>query len=239
MTARSFLVLFALGFFVICEIARPVVPARDAASPDSTRRTDRTPCLTLGGNTAAGWFSLWSDTDGGYNTAVRAGTLLFNVGNQSTGEGAQNRHWHDNASDNTTGSFDTATGTSAVVNTTEGVANTAVDGSALFTNVTGINNTAVGYHTLFSSNGDPSFGKSSYNCAFRAFALADNSTGRYNSVLDPFCTPVQYHCEDNAATGYVALNSNTIGNFNTATVQGSLQQHDAVPKHRQRSGCAS
>jgi hypothetical protein len=35
---------------------------------------------------AVGWLSLWSDTDGSYNTAVGAGTLLFNVGNQSTGQ---------------------------------------------------------------------------------------------------------------------------------------------------------
>jgi hypothetical protein len=32
------------------------------------------------GNTAVGWFSLWSNTDGSYNTAVGAGTLLFNIG---------------------------------------------------------------------------------------------------------------------------------------------------------------
>jgi hypothetical protein len=37
-------------------------------------------------NTAGGWLSLWSDTDGSYNTAVGTGTLLFNVGNQSTGQ---------------------------------------------------------------------------------------------------------------------------------------------------------
>ena len=37
-------------------------------------------------NTAVGWLSLWSDTDGSYNTAVGTGTLLFNVGNQSTGQ---------------------------------------------------------------------------------------------------------------------------------------------------------
>jgi hypothetical protein len=43
--------------------------------------------LTTGVKDAAvGWLSLWSDTDGSYNTAVGAGTLLFNVENQSTGQ---------------------------------------------------------------------------------------------------------------------------------------------------------
>ena len=59
-------------------------------------------------------------------------------------------------------------------------------GDALFSNVTGITNTAVGYHALFTNNGDPSFGEGSYNCAFGAFALADNSTGHYNSVVGMF-----------------------------------------------------
>jgi hypothetical protein len=36
--------------------------------------------LTTGiGNTAVGWFSLFSNTDGSFNTAVGAGTLLFNI----------------------------------------------------------------------------------------------------------------------------------------------------------------
>ena len=81
-------------------------PARQtAAIPGSTRRKDKNALfnLTTGvGNTAVGWFSLWSDTDGSYNTAVGAGTLLFNVGDPNTGLSAvaprpKHGHWHGSA----------------------------------------------------------------------------------------------------------------------------------------------
>jgi hypothetical protein len=41
-------------------------------------------------NSAFGWFSLFSNTDGAFNTGVGAGTLLFNIGDQTTSEGVSN-----------------------------------------------------------------------------------------------------------------------------------------------------
>lgn len=153
-------VVFVLIWFAIAPLARAVVPAPDGGYPGFSTAEGQNALfnLTTGvGNTAIGWFSLWSDTDGSYNTAVSAGTLLFNVGNQSMSEGTQNTAIGTAALlNNTTGSFNTATGTTALVNNTEGVANTAVGGSALFSNITGINNTAMGHHALFSNNGDSS-----------------------------------------------------------------------------------
>src|SRR4029079_10203250 len=173
-------VVFVLAWFAIAPLVRAVVPAPDGGYPRFNTAEGKNPLfnLTTGiGNTAVGWFSLWSDMDGSYNTAVVAGTLLFNTGNQSTGDGTQNTAIGTAALlNNTTGSFNTATGKTALLNNTEGVSNTAVGGSALYSNITGINNTAAGHHALFSNNGDPSFGEGSYNCPFGAFALADNAT---------------------------------------------------------------
>src|SRR6266403_5815328 len=50
-----------------------------------------------------------------------------------------------------------------------------------------------------------------------AFALADNSTGHYNSVLGTFALQFNTTGEANTATGYGALQGNTTGNFNTAS----------------------
>ena len=111
-------VVFVLAWVAIAPLVRAVVPAPDGGYPGFNTRKDRTLfSLTTGvGNTAIGWFSLWSDSDGSYNTAVGAGTLLFNVGDQSMGEGIQN----------------TANGTAALLNNTTGDSNTATGAFALF-----------------------------------------------------------------------------------------------------------
>src|SRR4029077_605411 len=75
-------VVFVLVWFAIAPLVRAVVPAPDGGYLGFNTAKDRTPLfnLTTGvGNSGVGWFSLWSDTDGSYNTAVGAGTLLFNV----------------------------------------------------------------------------------------------------------------------------------------------------------------
>jgi hypothetical protein len=40
------------------------------------------------GNTAVGWFSLFSDVEGGFNTAIGVGALVLNTGGSNTGIGA-------------------------------------------------------------------------------------------------------------------------------------------------------
>ena len=85
-------VVFVLVWFAIAPLVRAVVPAADGGYPGFNTAEGQNALfnLTTGvGNTTVGWFSLWSDTDGSYNTAVGAGTLLFNVGNQSTGAGVR------------------------------------------------------------------------------------------------------------------------------------------------------
>ena len=59
--------------------------------PSLTRRTGDNALFSLttgAANTAFGWFSLFSDADGSFNTGVGAGTLLFNNAGDNTAVGA-------------------------------------------------------------------------------------------------------------------------------------------------------
>ena len=108
----------ALLAFALLPMAQAVVPPPDGGYPgfNTAEGQNALSGLTTGiGNTAAGWFSLFSNNDGSFNTAVGAGTLLFNLGNQASGEGTQ----------------DTAIGTAALLNNTTGASNTATGTTAL------------------------------------------------------------------------------------------------------------
>ena len=79
--------------------------------------------LTTGvGNTGVGWYSLFGNSTGSYNTAVGAGALDLN-----------------NADNNT------AVGTAALLLNTTGIQNTANGGFALYNNSVGSGNIAIGY----------------------------------------------------------------------------------------------
>jgi len=80
-----------------------------------------------------GWFSLFSNNDGSFKTAVGAGTLLFNLGNQASGEGTQN----------------TALGSAALLQKHHRSSNTATGTTALVNNTTGNDNVASGVRALF------------------------------------------------------------------------------------------
>ena len=90
---RPLLITFTLLCFALLPKAEAVVPAPDGGYPgfNTAEGQNALSGLTTGiGNTAVGWFTLFSNTDGSFNTGLGAGTLLFNVGNQSTGDGTQN-----------------------------------------------------------------------------------------------------------------------------------------------------
>ncbi|HZR06476.1 MAG TPA: tail fiber domain-containing protein [Candidatus Udaeobacter sp.] len=193
----SFTKLLLLGFLVLCPIAQAVSPAPDGGYPGFNTAEGQNALKSLAtgvGDTAIGWFSLWSNTDGSFNTAVGAGTLLFNVGNQSTGEGIKNTSTGAGALlSNITGSDNTANGAFALFNNTTGYENTANGSRALYSNTVGTWNTAVGCAALQSNT------EGSQNTATGLIALSNNTTGGLNT-----------------ATGYGALSFNTVGNFNTA-----------------------
>jgi hypothetical protein len=183
--------------------AQAVVPPPDGGYPNFTTAegTKALQSLTTGvANTAVGWYSLFSNTDGSYNTGVGAGTLLFNVGDQTTGEGTQN----------------TAIGTAALLFNTTGFSNTATGVTALLSNTTGHRNTAIGFGALSvnTTGGE--------NTADGVNALGNNTTGASNTATGRSALLGNTTGEDNTANGEHALFSNTTGNSNTAVGTGAL-----------------
>ena len=82
-------VVFVLVWFAIAPLVRAVVPAPDGGYPGfNTRGRDRTPCSTsppAWGTQQLAGFRSGATRTGSYNTAVGAGTLLFNAEIKVTG----------------------------------------------------------------------------------------------------------------------------------------------------------
>jgi hypothetical protein len=194
-----FLVVLLLCFGVLQGV-QAVVPPPDGGYPgfNTAEGTNALNGLTTGvGNAAVGWFSLFSNTDGSFNTALGAGTLLFNVGNQNTGEGIKN----------------TAIGTAALLLNSTGTDNTAVGAAALLNNTTGVENTASGSDALGNNT------TGSFNMATGVFALLANTEGSYNTATGESALQSNTTGNFNTASGFAALTGNTTGSFNTAVGQ--------------------
>ena len=177
------LIAFALVCFALSPKVQAVIPPPDGGYPGFNTAEGQNALfnLTTGvGDVAVGWFSLFSNTDGSFNTGVGAGTLLFNVGDQTTGEGTRNTAIGTAALlFNTTGGFNTAVGTAALLNNTSGNFNTAIGPGALNSNTIGVLNTANGANALDSNS------TGSFNTAIGHGALNSNSTGSFNTALGP------------------------------------------------------
>ena len=228
----------ALACIAFLPKARAVVPAPDGGYPgfNTAEGTNALKNLTTGvGNAAVGWYSLFSDTDGSYNTAVGAGTLLFNVGNQNTTEGTKNTAIGTaTLLFNNTGNDNTAVGAVALLNNTSGVDNTASGADALGDNTTGSFNTATGSQALFANtigtentaNGTYALNgntEGSFNTAVGAFALANN-TGSENTAVG---VDVLFNnsAGGNTGIGTHALRLNTTGFQNTAVGDSALSRN--------------
>ena len=174
-------IFLALGLLAFSPVAQAVIPPPDGGYPgfNTAEGQNALFSLTTGvANTAVGWFSFESNTDGSFNTGVGAGTLLFNIGDQTTGEGAANTAIGAAALlFNTTGFNNTAVGATALLNNTEGFSNTANGHGALRNNTTGEVNTANGQAALFSNT------TGSGNTAIGFIALSNNTTGDRNIAL--------------------------------------------------------
>jgi trimeric autotransporter adhesin len=195
-TTPVFLVVLLLCFGVLQGV-QAVVPPPDGGYPgfNTAEGTNALKNLTTGvGNAAVGWYSLFSNTDGSFNTALGAGTLLFNLGDQSTGEGTQN----------------TAVGTAALLFNTTGQQNTAIGVFALEANTIGSVNSAFGFGALQNNT------ESSDNTAMGAFALAANTIGNFNTASGASALQTNTTGIFNTASGYGALTGNTAGSSNTA-----------------------
>jgi len=175
-----FCIALAFLYFAILP-AEAVIPPPDGGYPGFNTAEGQNALLSRTNgvaNTAVGWYSLFSNTDGSYNTGVGAGTLLFNMGDQTTGDGTQNTAIGAAALlFNTTGFFNTATGVTALLSNTTGVDNTATGTQALFNNTTGSFNTANGAFAL------PSNATGDNNTAIGFGTLANNTTGSSNIAL--------------------------------------------------------
>jgi hypothetical protein len=205
--------LAVIGFALLPD-AHGVVPAPDGGYPGFNTAEGDSALLNLGSgvaNTAVGWFSLKSDIDGSFNTAVGAGTLLLNVGDQNTGEGTQNTATGAGALlSNTTGFENTADGAFALFNNTTGIHNNAVGSHALFAHTTGNSNNAVGAFALGSDTGGLG------NNAFGESALVSNITGIVNTAIGDSTLLANTTGNDNTAIGVNALANNTTGSNNLA-----------------------
>jgi hypothetical protein len=165
------LVFVALACISLSPTAHAVVPAPDGGYPNFTTAegSNALQNLTTGvGNTAAGWYSLFTNSVGNLNTAIGAGTLLFNTGDNNTATGALA------LLSNTTGLQNTATGASALQSNTTGNNNTANGRNALVFNTEGILNTASGANALAGNT----IGSS--NIALGVAAGSNNITGSNN-----------------------------------------------------------
>ena len=211
LTILPLLIAGVLACFGLLSKAEAVVPAPDGGYPgfNTAEGQNALFSLTTGvANTAIGWYSLWSNTDGSYNTGVGAGTLLFNIGDQTTGDGTQN----------------TAIGAAALLFNTTGLANTATGVTALLNNIEGNGNTANGWGALSNNNGNPPDG--SANTAVGAGALFSNTTGDSNTAIGLNALVNNTTGSGNTAVGVRALDHNTSGSLNIAL--GVNAGHDVV-----------
>jgi hypothetical protein len=88
---RSMLMAFTFLSLAVGPKAQAVSPPPDGGYPNFTTAegTNALQSLTTGAaNTAVGWFSLFSNTDGSFSTATGARSLLFNNGDENTAFGA-------------------------------------------------------------------------------------------------------------------------------------------------------
>lgn len=176
----SLILVSMLAGVALLQPAQAVVPPPDGGYPgfNTAEGANALKHLTTGiGNAAVGWYSLFSDTDGSFNVALGAGTLLSNVGDQSTGQGGFNTAIGAVALlFNTTASYNTAAGYAALYNNQTGSLNTAFGVNALHDNTSGEVNSAVGSQALYQSTG-------SNNTAIGSAAGFDLVTGFGNVYI--------------------------------------------------------
>jgi len=168
------LVLACFAFSQMAHASSDVSPPPDGGYPGFTTAEGQNALksLTSGfGNSAFGWYSLFSVTSASYNTGLGAGTLALNTGEANTASGVAALIL------NTAGTRNTANGAGAMVFNSAGNDNTGVGYFTLYNNDTGNSNSAVGSDTLISNiSGD-------CNVAVGESALLANTTGDNNIAV--------------------------------------------------------
>ncbi len=142
------LVLACFAFSQMAHAELDVSPPPDGGYPGFTTAEGQNALknLTSGfGNSAFGWYSLFSVTSVSYNTGLGAGTLALNTAEANTASGVAALIL------NTAGTRNTANGAGAMVFNSTGNDNSGVGYFSLYNNDTGDSNSAVGSDTLHSN----------------------------------------------------------------------------------------
>ena len=198
-------ITFSLLWFGISQQTRAVNPPPDGGYPGLNTAEGTNALKNLGsgaGNVAVGWYSLFTNSSGSYNTGVGAGTLALNDGDENTAIGAGALLL------NTTGGGNTANGALALLNNTTGDSNTANGFQALSVNTTGNENTAVGSAALLNNT-------SSSNTGIGFAALRSNTAGFSNTATGGGALLLNTTGARNTAVGLRALWTNSTGDGNT------------------------
>lgn len=162
-------------------------------------------------NTAIGFKSLHSLTNGSSNVAVGVHSLYTNTsGWGNTGSGTGSLY------SNTTGYYNTATGTASLYFNTTGYSNSAFGAGALESNTTGHTNVAVGLNALESNT------TGTNNVGVGKDAISFSSTGSFNSALGNHALRENHGGSYNAAVGDKALTLNQNGYGNSALGASAL-----------------
>jgi hypothetical protein len=182
------LVLACLGFSQMAQAEPDVSPPPDGGYPGFTTAEGQNALknLTSGfGNSAFGWYSLFSVTSASYNTGLGGGTLALN-----------------------TGEANTASGVAALILNTTGTRNTANGAGAMVWNSTGNDNTGVGYFSLYNNDTGGS------NCALGIDTLLSNVDGNCNVAVGDSALISNTTGDNNIAVGCGAGIQATTGNNN-------------------------
>jgi hypothetical protein len=239
-------ILAGLTCFPLLPGARAVSPPPDGCYPNYTTAggCNALAALTTGaGNTAVGWYSLFSVGPNSFNTGVGAGVLALNNADSNTAVGAAamllNTSGFENVANgtnallnNVSGSFNDSVGAFALLNNIDGSFNNAFGNAALSQNISASDNTAIGDLALTNNDGTGN-NIAYFNTAVGAQALFSNTdgnsntavgwqslyfndTGNFNTANGGFTLFGNINGEGNTATGYGALSNNTGGSSNTA-----------------------
>jgi hypothetical protein len=222
----------SLCLAAIGQKAQALVPAPDGCYPGYTTAEgcNALNFLTTGlGNTGVGWYSLFANSTGSFNTSVGGGALALNNADSNTAVGAAALLLNTTGAENTatgtdalafnTASGNTATGYYALINNSTGDSNTATGRGALMLNAAGANNTANGFDALESNSTGTS------NTAVGSGALGLNTTGNNNIAVGVFTglnitSANNVICIGNNLAGANADNTCFIANIFSATASG-------------------
>jgi hypothetical protein len=164
--------------------------------------------------------SLFSDTEGSFNTATGAGALLFNTNDNNTAFGAAALLF------NTTGINNTAVGTAALLNS-GGAIDTPNGGP-------GSNNTAVGYGALTNStsSGNTAFGYSAGSNVTTANNVV--AIGSFGQDVDNSCFigNIYSNIQPTVGTDPDLVTISSSGRLGRANVSSRRYKHDIQPIHK-------